>query len=151
MKCPKCGSESVRSFKVIHELGTSSIETTSSGTMTGVGFGSGSGVAVGTISGTTKGTQQTDAARQAAPPGKRKSPAAIGFAALLGIGALIRCCFSFSGLMLFFGILLLVGANVVTGVAEKWNTKEWPKLYENWLNSFKCLQCGQVFVHSREA
>lgn len=151
MKCPDCGSENVQSLKMIYELGTSKIDTTSSGSVTGFGVGTGAGVAYGVTAGTTTGAQQTEAAKQAAPP-VRKNFSEPGCVILMGIGVglLSLVAANVSSLAAMLGFLscatCLWGGGRLLWKHQKWNEKEWPKLHEKWLNSWRCLKCGRVFT-----
>jgi hypothetical protein len=131
-------------------MGTSSIAATSSGTMSGIGVGSyGAGLAFGTTSGMSTGTHQTAAARQAAPPKKKEAEGA-AICIVLGIGALIWFYFSLFPWLLFVVIFFLWAGINAAMVASKWNRKKWPMLMFDWLDSFRCLKCGQVFRQSEQ-
>jgi hypothetical protein len=155
LRCPKCGSENVQSLKVIYEMGTSTVQTTSSGTITGVGVALGTGGAgFGVTSQATQGVHQSTAAKAAAPPTK-KEYVAPGCALLLGIGAGIAAVVWSSSLpaLLCAGLVCMgfLAAGVIGSVViTKWNEQEWPRLYVTWLKSFRCLRCGEVFRHSMD-
>lgn len=152
LKCPNCSSENVQSLKVIFELGTSTIDATSSGSVTGFGVGTGAGVGLGVTSGTATGTQQTEAARQAAPPA-RKNFSEPGCLILMGggagLGALIAAKVSFLAAILGFlsCALCLLGGGKLIWKYQKWNNEAWPMLHDAWLRSWRCLKCGEVFEH----
>jgi hypothetical protein len=117
------------------------------GASSGLGYSHSGGVFGGWSSGTTKGTQQTEAAKQAAPPVKKNTAGAI---VLIVIGMLLFISIFSKGspMALVVGILLLVGGIGALVRAIKWNNEEWPGLYETWLRSFRCLRCGEIFAHS---
>ena len=149
ISCTRCYSENVQSLKLIYETGTSNIDTTSSGTVVGAGSSVGyphSGGFFGAFtSGTTKGTQQTQAAKQASPPAKKDlggPVVAIG----LGIIGVIWFCNSLTPFPLLIGLLLIGGGIAGLVQAIKWNNDQWPPLFQQWLRSFRCLKCGEVFA-----
>jgi hypothetical protein len=146
LKCPICNSENVQSLKVIFEMGTSHVAT--------IGLGAMSGYHGGEMVFGSAGTHQSRAAQNAAPP-KRKDLAgpmvAIFLGVLfvpLGIGALVGDVYLLAIIALGFAILLLVCGSVAASQANKWNAEIYPELRQAWLNSFRCLKCGQVFVCS---
>ncbi len=146
LRCPICHSENVQSLKVIYEMGTSHVAS--------IGLGMISGDCAGEMLLGTAGTHQSRAAQSAAPPKPKDlvGPAMAIYvgvlAILLGIGALVGELYPLAIIALGFGILLLVCGVALTSQANKWNTEEWPRLRQTWLNSFRCLKCGQVFVYS---
>jgi hypothetical protein len=157
MNCPICGSETVQSLKVIYEMGTSTVDATSSGTVAGFGLGSDSqsGGLFGTTSSTTQGTHQTAAAKKAAPPPKQDlTPFTV--AIVLGVSALLLCVYLLSLrsieislwciMIAPVGMILLYWGITAAKKANKWNTEEWPRLHDDWLASFRCLKCGHVFI-----
>jgi hypothetical protein len=155
MECPRCASRNVQSFEVIYEMGTAHTESNS------VGFAPG----VGMVFGATSGTHRTRAALNAAPPSRRDSTgpvlaiilgAAIIFGAALimtaGLGSGDRHGDSFAPLLFLFLVILFVGVLIlIAGIssarsANRWNSYQYPQLYDTWLRSFRCLQCGHEFA-----
>ena len=164
MECPRCGSSHVQTLAMVHQSGTSTVETTStSGPQTFSGGGVGSGGSwsstSGTLSGATtksKAVSTTDIARQAAPPTKLTSGwQGIGCLTLLvgvGGGILIASLHNdtagdniatgvFFG-SLFVGLLLFI---ILMRRAVRYNRRVLPGLRARWSRSWMCLACGRIF------
>jgi len=138
--CPSCDSENVQSLKVIYELGTSDVSSISYGTMGGGGMLFG-----------TAGTHQSRAAQNATPPKEKDLAGPIiaiifGVAAIcLGVAALTTSEPSTAVIPLGIGIVLAACGGAAASQANKWNAEQYPGLRQIWLNSFRCLKCGEVF------
>jgi hypothetical protein len=68
MKCPKCKSDNIQKYQVIHEQGTSNINLDSNTVGGGVGFGGGLRGGVGLGKTGSSGTSQTLLAKKTQPP-----------------------------------------------------------------------------------
>jgi formate/nitrite transporter FocA (FNT family) len=133
MQCPKCSSDNTQKLKIIYESGTKEINTTGYSAGTGLG----SLVGIGGAATKTTGRSQSLMAQRIAPP--RKSS------------------FKWPVISLIAGIVLLkikvvLGATLITGGAGfiflvwKHNTQQWPGLYKNWIGSWHCNKCGEIYL-----
>jgi hypothetical protein len=150
--CPHCGNEHTASVPMYYASGTSRTEAFSVyvGTHTNYGL-------VPTIART-----QTLAARQLAPPSKKRSQV-IGFSIL---GLMLMLLFPMLAVIVFhdqrewagmepsfvLGFTAVVGLMVgIIGAvrsrksARAYNETVWWPLYEEWQASFLCERCGTVF------
>lgn len=127
MNCPKCAGPDFQALSFIYQQGLSFTDTSSAG----LGL---AGRGVGVFGAKTKGTTTTALALQAAPPAKKRTGTLVflTIVSLLLIGA---TPFALIGVGLFgfaaFGMI-------------SWNKKEWPALYDAWLQRFMCLRCGTI-------
>jgi DNA-directed RNA polymerase subunit RPC12/RpoP len=150
LRCPNCSSEAFQSLQVIYESGTSSIRTTTTGTVsTTSAYGSShQGVSVHT----TSGVQQTQAAMDAAPPEKmetQKPALAIVAGIVLGIIFVSKAEEAGSikglGILFFPAIGLLYWGLYTLRQRLRWNKTVWPERYDLWLRTYRCLRCGKFF------
>lgn len=131
--CPRCQSENTQKLSMLHELGTSIIDTAT------VGGGVGSHGSLGVGAANTTGTSQTKLAQKYAPP--KKEPV---------LGAFFGCAFLGLIASIFFsGVAFLIGA--VLGVfaayaGYKKNKEEYPAKLRQWQSQFLCLRCENLFV-----
>jgi hypothetical protein len=151
--CPKCGSNDVRTLKVIRTHGTS----TGTGTTTGWVQGSGSEPGhMATFSTTT--TNYTAAARAAAPPAKRYNGVALFVAGIvlgailgwigysLGVGGTVGDPVINLALAVVVGLgIAAIGVVFIPGDLA-YNHSQWPKAWERWSRSWQCQRCGAGFV-----
>ena len=124
IECPSCGGNYCQSYPVLYQQGTSVISGKTGSTGIGVGIG---GVGIGTSRGNFSGVQQTAAGAMASPPAKK------GFIAPL-VMLITPILWPFS-IYLFYK-------------RGKYNNEIWPRLYNEWQNTFYCNQCGSSFVYS---
>jgi len=145
----------VRTLRVIHESGT----TTSRGTATGWVQGTGSQPGhMATY--TTTGTRQTAAAKQAAPPQKRRNGAVlIGFGVGLAILALAygflmitndlsstQVVLTIAGVALSAAVLLLLIGAILAPGESRYNSQVYPDAIREWDRTWACQRCGTRFV-----
>lgn len=139
MKCPKCESENTQRLEVAFHSGTQNISTTSNSA--GVGIGSGGRIGFGGGVTKTSGQSQSILALQAAPPAKQsyKYP-------LIGILLGPQLFFIIGGAS---GIATALAAVGVSGYLIysrfQFNSKEWPKIYQRWSESWLCHKCGGIY------
>ena len=146
MKCPKCESENTQRLEVAFHSGTQNISTTSN--TAGVGIGSGGRIGFGGGVTTTSGQSQSVLAAACAPPVKKsyKLP-------LLGVlfGLLSGFVYFSRGDLaaIFMG---LATVSVISGVSGyvlysrfQFNSKDWPKIYQHWAQSWICHKCGGIY------
>lgn len=132
--CSVCGSEDIKSFPVIYEMGTSY----SSSKTKGIGITSSLSVGVGGAS--TSGVSMTKMAHKCAPPSQ------------MGYGASIFWCFFISFVAmyitdtppLFLVVFAISGYILIYNGVYKYNEEEWPKKMKRWRNTYMCLKCGSV-------
>jgi len=135
MQCPKCGSDNTQRLEVIFDGGTQSIKTKSN--TTGAGFGGAFGVGGAVTS--TSGTSQSTLAQKAAPPAKKSLKWPI-FGILSGLGS-----FTYGGFGILLG-LILIGVSIHFGLkVKRFNSTEWPGLYQHWSESWMCHKCGNIY------
>ena len=155
-RCPTCGSDDVRSFRVLFESGTSTFA--GSTTTQGMGFDGGYGVAVSN----TAGQQQSVIASSAAPP---PAPGQ-GAGNKLGCALLAAVLPSFWVLThLFPGpddspppsdtawvgwvlvLLAVVAIALVYDVVQQYNRdrETYPERLAAWERSWRCMRCGAAF------
>jgi hypothetical protein len=153
--CPRCGGNDARTLRVIHESGT----TTSQGTVTGWTQGSGSQPGHLTTFNTTS-THQTAAAKDAAPPRKRRNGVVlISFGLAL---ALIAVAYYFlmsrsglsdstslatiAGVGLAIGVLMLLIGVVLAPRDSQYNSEVFPAAFHEWDHTWACQRCGTRFL-----
>jgi hypothetical protein len=135
MQCTKCNSENTQRLEVVFDHGTQSISTTSHS----AGAGIGGSLGVGGVRTSTSGTSQSTLAAKAAPPEKKTL--------MWPIVAVIVGVFFFGGGLgaKIFGALLVAGGGLLTYGAIKFNSEEWPRLYQYWKESWLCNKCGTIY------
>ena len=118
--CPKCNSDQIQTFRMAFETGTS----------TDVSHTIGGGAAGGNLGGgvaATSGLRMSALAQQVMPPQKQT----------VGCGLWVASIFFFP--IFFYAVYKTIQAS-------KWNKEVYPKLYEEWENSWICLKCGNAFL-----
>ena len=140
--CPHCQSTEIQRFSVAYQSGTSQINTKTAG----IGMSLSGKVGIGGAQ--TKGQSQTELSRTTAPPKK------------LTYGIWIVCGFvaSFFLSFLFNQILpqtladgLAISGSVGLALyfmyrSFRFNRDVYPKLMQQWENSWVCFRCGHKFV-----
>ncbi len=150
--CPECGSDKIVGLPVLYASGTSRTELLSAYVGTKENYG-----VIPTF-----GTTQTLAAKQLAPPSKKRSQF-VGFSIL---GLMLMLLFpmlavivfhdqpQWAGMDSFFtlgfaavvGLLVgIIGAIWSRKSALAYNETVWRPLYQEWQASFLCERCGTVF------
>lgn len=138
--CPNCGSENIQKMQIVYQSGTgtrSSVTTYENR----AGY---------TMESETNEQHSTNLAASVAPPNKKETH--FGFTIICGIVSayFIYCLFQhFSWFDLIVGGiagLLAFGGYESSMEVSAWNENEYPKLYEEWANSFICHKCGHRFV-----
>ena len=146
MKCPKCESENTQRLEVAFHGGTQNISTTSNSA--GIGIGSGGRIGFGGGVTKTSGQSQSVLAAACAPPAK-KSNRAHGIGILLGLW-IGMSVFNAEGWVMKLAGIAIIG--VVSGTSARlyystfqFNSKEWPRLYQYWRESWICHKCGGIY------
>ncbi len=165
MNCPSCASEQTQKFSAIYEAGTSTVESTSSGG--GVAFTQGGLTPVLTASSST-GTQQTQLAARAAPPGRKPVGGSIIAAILLspilaviagfavgvisGMAGAETATASTAAEVAFWVVLAVMSIGFIAmAVGEyKFNRDELPLFLDFWSKKWLCHRCGADFVGSTQ-
>ena len=130
MKCTNCGSDNIQKLSLVHESGTSTINTTTVGA--GVGTG---GIGVGTAK--TSGTQATNLSARVAPP-----PHPQGLVAGFGIFfPLLWVFFLFRVPWIWFWIVWCT-AMVLAACADWQAYQIRPQFLEKWERQYLCWRCG---------
>lgn len=140
MKCPKCESENTQRLEVAFHSGTQNISTTSNSA--GVGIGSGGRIGFGGGVTTTSGQSQSVLAAACSPPAIKsyKWPAIGLVLGFFSMGALV------SGVGAIITWLAVVGSSGYALHSRfQFNSKEWPKLYQLWSESWVCHKCGGIY------
>ena len=138
MQCTKCGSDNTQRLEVVHEGGTQSISTTSHSA--GVGIGGGFGIGIGGIRTSTSGKSQSALAIKATPPKKKKIFWFI-FAVIAGF-MLLGAEDTGNNI---FGLVLISAGGFAAYTAIKFNSKQWPDLFQYWKESWLCQKCGTIY------
>ena len=138
MQCPKCDSPNVQRLEVIYESGTYDINTETVGMIGGGGFSGVAGSLLGGAVATSKttGTQQSMLAQKVAPPPKKKLSGLLILVAIIG------------------AIAYFIPTIIVLLIKKKnnmWNKTEWPALHKQWLQSWYCNKCGNIWTHKEIA
>ncbi|HET9086274.1 MAG TPA: hypothetical protein VFN53_02010 [Acidobacteriaceae bacterium] len=99
---------------------------------------------------TSLGKRQSLLAQKAAPPRKRSYifAAALWFVAALAMIVLVMLLevnVSAEALVVVL-IVAVLAAGIHLRACRRFNTTEWPKLYETWKRSFLCRRCGTVSI-----
>ncbi|BBI99297.1 hypothetical protein FGKAn22_09900 [Ferrigenium kumadai] len=138
MQCPKCNSENTQRLEVVFHGGTQEINTTG----TTVGGAHGGAFGIGGAVTKTKGQSQSILAQKSAPPSKKSFKAAV---ILFVIGILML---GGQGATAFLGFLLIAAGAYLGYKNFQFNSKEWPSLYQQWLDSWLCHKCGTTYHHA---
>ncbi len=139
MQCPHCHSDNIQKLSVVYEHGTQNIQTTGRTRGSGIGFGGGGlGAGIGSARTTTKGKSQSIAAKNAAPPDKKKIIIPI---AMMGVGLLI-----IKFIHVFPGLLFIAGGGFIFWKFWQYNKNTYPPLYQQWQRSWLCNRCGEIFA-----
>jgi hypothetical protein len=142
-RCPNCGSDNTQRLQIIHEGGLKFQNASSvSGGAAGGAFGE-----AGVLLSTTRGTQQSVLSMRAAPPAQRR------------VGCVAWTLLIISIIMLFTGqptaivVGLIAGGFTIAYVVSqtRYNSKEWPPLFERWQQTFMCMRCGKPYIPSAAA
>jgi hypothetical protein len=119
-KCPRCGSEEIRTLSSIHDTGLPATSTA------------------------RKPAHEMALSRQAAPPTKKPALMWVAVAAVFAVVALTTL--SRSAVMT---AVAFSSAAVAIGFAARamtYNSMVFPRLHEQWEHSCMCNRCGTVFV-----
>jgi hypothetical protein len=136
MQCNKCGSDHTQRLQVAYDGGTQDISATSH--TAGVGSISGALGLSGSVT-KTSGVSRSVLAQKAAPPARRKLGALF---VLLFIGFLCTRGTT-RWVMLGLGMLAYGGYGLYNSI--RYNSQYWPGLYKQWLESWMCHKCGNVY------
>ncbi len=136
--CPNCGSDNVQRFSVAFQSGVSDVTSHTKGLMfngkLGVGGAKTNSVSVSAMAAST------------APPQKKSMiKAFLIFGLLSVILASIIQSYLPKTIRYVADIVLVLGPFMAYR-AFKYNRNVWPKLYEDWSNSWVCLKCGSRFI-----
>lgn len=139
-QCPRCHSENIQSYSLIHSMGISKIDLST------VGVGYSNNLGVGRAK--SHGTQQTAMSASTAPP-KKRSPAGDFFGSWLvfSIPGVICKYLNFHYLIvniLVWGAVIL--AFFMARDAYQWNKYTFPQKLRDWEHSYVCLRCGNRFI-----
>jgi hypothetical protein len=150
--CPACGSEDIKSLRIIHEHGTSTGRGISTGWVQGAGSQPGHLAQFNTTTRTV-----TEAARKAAPPRKRWNGIV-----LIVIGAVVAIIAAWLGssltadtdgtftsgviIVVAIGVLLVIGGFILTVFDAGYNRSVYPDAIARWDRSWQCQRCGKVFT-----
>ncbi len=140
MICDKCNSEDVQKLSVIFENGTHNINTNSRST--GIGIGSGGSVGVMSGNTNTSGQSQTLLAQKVAPPSKNSSNL---YQLSFLIGFILIMFFREMDWKLIAGIIFFAFGMKVYKVTKAYNENVYPEKYNNWLKSWHCNKCGNIY------
>ena len=135
-RCPKCGSENIQSYEVIYTGGRSSHVSTTESVSAGTDFNIGHA--------TTSGNSVSHLAQTCAPPVKQESHGCgclLMIIVLAFVAAIIHPVAAAVVLIALFMLYRSMNKDV-----EEYNTKKYPGLYNQWLNSYYCHRCGHRFV-----
>lgn len=142
-RCPSCGSDNAQRLQIIHEGGLKFQNSTAlSGGAAGGAFGE-----AGALISTTRGTQQSVLSMRAAPPAQKR-PGCFAWTVLV-----ISIVMLFTGQPTALVIGLIAGGLTVAYMVSqtRYNSKEWPPLYERWRQTFMCMRCGKPYIPSANA
>ena len=147
MKCPKCKSDNIQKFQVIHEQGTSNINLDSNTVGGGVGFGGGLRGGVGLARTGTSGKSQTLIAEKTKPPGNDMYNASGGLLVFVFFIAIIFYVIlkDVDPYRISVWLSLIVGIYFVSKVLNR-DQAEYEKQYQEWLKKWYCNKCGNSFV-----
>jgi hypothetical protein len=119
-KCPRCGSEEIRTLSSIHDMGLPVTSTA------------------------RKPAHEMALSRQAAPPAKKPAVMWVVAAAVFAVVALSTL--SRSSVMTALGFSSVAVAIGFAARAMTYNSMVFPRLHEQWEHSCMCNRCGTVFV-----
>ena len=119
-KCPRCGSEEIRTLSSIHDMG---LPTTST---------------------QRKPAHEMALSRQAAPPTKK--PALMWVVAAVVFAILALSTFSRSATMTAVAFSSVAVAIGFAARAMTYNNRVFPRLHQQWAHSCMCNRCGTVFA-----
>lgn len=144
MKCPKCESENTQRLEVAFQGGTQNISTTSNSA--GVGIGSGGRIGFGGGVTKTSGQSQSILAQQASPPAKQsyKWPV-ISILFFSGLVNILAESFIGKNGGAVAGLAVMGISGYLIYSRFQFNSKEWPKLYQHWSESWLCHKCGGIY------
>lgn len=138
-QCPRCHSENIQSYPVIHSTGFSKINLTT----VGVGFSDSLGVGRAE----SHGTKQTNLAAFTTPPKKKSVWKRFLFTWAIGSGPIVwilrLCRFDLIAKIAEIGSLIL--GCILAYLAFQWNKSVFPQLIQDWEHSYICLRCGARF------
>jgi hypothetical protein len=153
LACPNCGSQDVKTLKIVHAQGTSSGSAVTSGWSQGYGNQQGH-----STTSASRINLSTKAARDAAPPRMKRDGAVLIVIGIVGGGVLAVLGYSF-GTSNTFGnptinvaVGIVIGLiTIVAGVAlamrdSNYNRSEYPNALGKWDRSWQCQRCGTVSV-----
>ncbi len=157
-RCGNCGSDDMRSAKLVYELGSSSVRLNGShaGGMSGVAFGPG-GLSVGTAGGggavELSGESISGLAQRCAPPRQKEVSRNFGCLVLFVVPtvAIVWPLFHIGSPLAWFAagiaaLLLLgwIGMWRDASRAKRWNAEVWPVLHREWAAQWVCMRCGTI-------
>jgi hypothetical protein len=154
--CPRCGGKNARTLRVIHDHGTSTSRSSTSGYTQGMSANSGRSSSYSTTT-----TRQTAAAKAAAPPTKRRNGVVLIVFALVvaAIGLYLRYQMTTNNLTLGtlsptivavlgigLGIVFLIIGGIVAVSDSRHNSQVFPDEMAQWDRTWACQRCGTFFV-----
>lgn len=137
MQCQKCCSDNTQRLEVAFEAGSQNI-TAKSYTADAGSFSGALGIG-GAIT-KTSGTSQSVLAQKIAPPAKKR----LKWSVVTVIVGLLCVIYGSWGVVIF-GLLLLAVSGYFEYTAYKFNTQQWPSLYQYWCESWVCHKCGHIY------
>lgn len=137
LACPRCKSEDVQRFAVVHKQGVTNSESAT----TAVGTGDRGYVGVGTASTSTVST--TKLAAETAPPAARDVLSPGFFAVLSALG--LFSTFGMPGVWRIVWLAILLVSVPMLRARRRYNRDELPGLRAKWDRSFLCGRCGEAF------
>lgn len=140
--CPHCHSDNIQRFEMVYRNGVS----TNTQSTIGMGYSGGGGFGIGTA--TSSGVSVSNLSQSVAPPQKQSYLRNI-ILGILAVCVLQIVCQAvigrvFGGLIswvAFAGMIYWIYKNVYC-----WNRDVYPKLLNQWYNSYLCLKCGHRFI-----
>lgn len=136
MQCTKCGSDNTQRLEVVYEGGTQSISTTSHSAGAGIGGGFG----IGGIRTSTSGKSQSALAIKATPPPKKKI---FWFIIAVIVGFMLLGAEDTGNNIL--GLVSISAGGFAAYAAIKFNSTQWPDLFQYWKESWLCQKCGTIY------
>ena len=140
--CPRCRSEQVTRFPVLWQDGMNALQLTTAS----LSQGGGAGVAF------TGGTSQTVSSAAAAPPRLLYGGGAAKWA-FVGGPLLFLVTWAVFGGTWYAGVFALAVGGLVSTLNYRkwqairaWNRDEFPRVYHQWENTYRCGRCGEVYV-----
>jgi DNA-directed RNA polymerase subunit RPC12/RpoP len=145
MKCSDCGADNCQRLEVAYQSGTSNIQTQTRSS--GLGLGR-DGLGLGVVKSKTSGVSQTQLSAKASPPRKQRY---LPWVVLFFVGWMVASSANLNHwVWLIVGIGAMAGSVYMGHQAFQFNRKEWPGMYQYWLESWICHTCGKIF-HQSEA